>query len=176
VLPAAQGISPTDIAEKAGTTRTTVIAGRARYEQAGIDGLAERNRSGRPRRIDHHAIVAAALGPPPQKLGVIHWSSRPRAGALGIDRPTVAKAWREDGVHPGREGTFTFSTGAELVAEVLEVLGLHLAPAENAIVLCGHEKSQIPTVAPTAQALPMQPGKPVPPHPEAGPPRPRCPP
>lgn len=161
VLLAAQGISNTEIAQKVGTTRNTVIAWRARYDEAGIEGLADHDRSGRPRRTDHRAIVAATLTPPPKKLGVTHWSSRLLAGRLGIDHTTVAKAWREYGVHPWREGTFKFSTDPELVAKVVDVVGLYLAPPENAIVLCVDEKSQIQALERTAPGQPMQPGKPA---------------
>jgi len=161
VLLAAEGISNTEIAQKVGTTRNTVIVWRARYEQAGVKGLADRDRSGRPRRLDHRTIVAATLTPPPKKLGVTHWSSRLLAARLGIDHTTVAKAWREYGVHPWREGTFKFSTDPELVAKVVDVVGLYLAPPQNAIVLCVDEKSQIQALERTAPSLPMQPGKPA---------------
>jgi transposase len=161
VLLAADGVSNTEIAEKLGTTRTTVIAWRARYTAAGIEGLADLEKPGRPRRIDHRAIVAATLAPPPKTLGVTHWSSRLLAGRLGIDHSTVAKAWREYGVAPWREGTFKFSTDPELVAKVVDVVGLYLAPPANAIVLCVDEKSQIQALERTAPSLPMQPGKPA---------------
>jgi len=161
VLLAAEGISNTEIAQKVGTTRNTVIVWRARYEQAGVKGLADHDRSGRPRRLDHRAIVAATLTPPPKKLGVTHWSSRLLAARLGIDHTTVAKAWREYGVHPWREGTFKFSTDPELVAKVVDVVGLYLAPPQDAIVLCVDEKSQIQALERTAPSLPMQPGKPA---------------
>jgi transposase len=95
VLLAADGVSNTGIAEKLGSTRTTVIAWRACYTAAGIEGLFDLEKPGRPRWIDHRAIVAATLRPPPQRLGVTHWSSRLLAGRLGIDHPTVAKVWRE---------------------------------------------------------------------------------
>ncbi|MFF0945496.1 helix-turn-helix domain-containing protein [Kocuria sp. CPCC 205300] len=41
MLLAADGVSNTEIAEKVGAARTTVIAWRARYTEAGIEGLAE---------------------------------------------------------------------------------------------------------------------------------------
>ncbi len=160
-LLAADGISNTAIAEKVGVTRNTVIAWRARYEQAGVEGLADADRSGRPRRIDHRAIVAATLRPPPKKLGITHWSSRLLGSRLGLDHTTVAKAWREYGVHPWRSGTFKFSTDPELVAKVVDVVGLYLAPPANAVVLCVDEKSQIQALERTAPSLPMQPGKPA---------------
>ena len=97
VLLAAEGMSNTDIAEKAGTARTTVIAWRARYTEAALDGLAGQDQSGRPRRIDNRAIVAAMLRPPPRRLGVTHWSSRLLAGRLAS---TTAR-WRRAGGNTG---------------------------------------------------------------------------
>ena len=49
----------------------------------------------------------------------------------------------------------------ELVAKVTDVIGLYLAPPENAIVLCVDEKSQIQALDRTAPMLPMQPGLPA---------------
>ena len=62
---------------------------------------------------------------------------------------------RRDAVAPE---TFKFSTDPELVAKVVDVIGLYLAPPENAIVLCVDEKSQIQALDRTQKTLPMQPG------------------
>jgi hypothetical protein len=51
----------------------------------------------------------------------------------------VLKAWRSFGVTPWRIETFKFSTDPELVAKVVDVIGLYLAPPDNAIVLCVDE-------------------------------------
>ncbi|WP_422934367.1 IS630 family transposase [Sinomonas sp. P47F7] len=157
VLLAAEGISNTAIAERVGVTRTTVIGWRDRYAESGLDGLVDQQRPGRPRRVDHAQIVAATLAPPPKKYGVTHWSSRLLADRLGIGNATVARAWREYGVQPWRSGTFKFSTDPELVAKVTDVVGLYLAPPEDAVVLCVDEKSQIQALDRTAPMLPMQP-------------------
>jgi len=63
-------------------------------------------------------------------------------------------------VQPWRVETFKFSTDPQLVAKVTDVVGLYLAPPENAIVLCVDEKSQIQALDRTAPMLPMQPGCP----------------
>jgi transposase len=63
-------------------------------------------------------------------------------------------------VQPWRSQTFKFSTDPELVAKVTDVVGLYLAPPENAVVLCVDEKSQIQALDRTAPMLPMQPGLP----------------
>jgi transposase len=160
VLLAADGLSNVEIAQRVGVSRPTVTSWRARYVRSGIAGLADQARSGRPRTIDHRRIVAATLTAPPKKLGITHWSSRLLATHLKIGDATVARAWREYGVAPWRCETFKFSTDPELVAKVTDVVGLYLAPPENAIVLCVDEKSQIQALDRTAPMLPMQPGLP----------------
>jgi transposase len=47
-----------------------------------------------------------------------------------------------------------------LVAKVTDVVGLYLAPPENAVVLCVDQKSQIQALDRTAPILPLQPGLP----------------
>src|SRR4051794_35420720 len=163
VLLAADGVSNTAIADRVGVARQTVLSWRDRYQRSGLAGLEDQARSGRPRHIDHREIVAATLRPPPKKLAVTHWSSRLLAARLGIGNATVARAWRDYGVQPWRSETFKFSTDPELVAKVVDVVGLYLAPPENAIVLCVDEKSQIQASHDrdrTQKMLPMQPGFP----------------
>src|SRR5271166_6670741 len=160
VLLAADGMSNTEIAARTGVSRPTVIGWRARYEESGMVGLADRPRSGRPRELDHGEIVSATLIPPPAKLGVTHWSSRLLADHLRISFSAVAKAWREYGIQPWRAETFKFSTDPELVAKVTDVVGLYLDPPENAVVLCVDEKSQIQAMDRTAPMLPIQIGMP----------------
>jgi transposase len=137
-----------------------VISWRQRYERSGLRGLEDQPRSGRPRQIDHDRIISATLRPPPPSLGVTHWSSRLLASRLKVANTTVARAWRDYGVQPWRAQTFKFSTDPELVAKVTDVVGLYLAPPENAVVLCVDEKSQIQALDRTAPMLPMQPGLP----------------
>jgi transposase len=160
VLLAAEGVSNTEIAARVGVSRPTVIGWRSRYERSGMAGLDDEPRSGRPRSVNHEAIITATLMPPPTKLGVTHWSSRLLASHLKIGNATVARAWRDYGVQPWRAETFKFSTDPELVAKVTDVVGLYLAPPENAIVLCVDEKSQIQALDRTAPILPLQPGLP----------------
>lgn len=157
---AANGVANTAIAEQVGLSRPKVIGWRQRYERSGIKGLDDAGRSGRPRRIDHKMIVAETLKPPPKRLGVTHWSSRLLAERLKVGNATVARAWRDYGVQPWRSETFKFSTDPELVAKVTDVVGLYLAPPDNAIVLCVDEKSQIQALDRTQPMLPMQPGFP----------------
>jgi len=159
VLLAADGVSNTEIAQRVGVTRQTVVSRRASYARRGLDGLVDAPRSGRPRRIDHAAIVTETLKPPPKKLGVTHWSSRLLAARLKVSNTTIARAWRDYGVQPWRAETFKFSTDPGLVGKVTDVVGLYLAPPDNAIVLCVDEKSRIQALDRTQPVLPMQPGQ-----------------
>jgi transposase len=160
VLLAADGVSNTEIAARVGVSRPTVISWRNRYASSGIEGLADEQRAGRPRTVDRARILAATLAPPPKRLGVTHWSSRLLAAHLKVDASTVLRTWRHHRVQPLRAETFKFSTDPELVAKVTDVVGLYLAPPEDAIVLCVDEKSQIHALDRTQKMLPMQPGLP----------------
>jgi len=158
VLLAADGVSNTEIAERVGVSRPTVIGWRDRYATSGSGGLVDEQRSGRPRTVNRAEILAATLSPPPTRLGITHWSSRLLAEHLKVDASTVLRTWRHHRVQPWRAETFKFSTDPELVAKVTDVVGLYLHPPENAIVLSIDEKSQIQALDRTQKTLPMQPG------------------
>src|SRR5664280_1792656 len=100
VLLASEGRRNAEIAERVGVSRPTVNLWRLRYLEAGVAGLVDGDRSGRPKRVDERDIIAATLTPPPVRLGVTHW----------------------------RAETFKFSTDPDLVAKVTDVIGLYLAP------------------------------------------------
>ena len=160
VLAVADGAGTTGTAELVGVSRPTVIKWRDRFAELGIAGLDDEARSGRPKTIDDAAILAATLDPPPERLGVTHWSTRLLATQLGVGDATVARAWRRYCVKPWRRETFKFSTDPELEAKVRDVVGLYLDPPRNAIVLCVDEKSQIQALNRTAPILPVRPGLP----------------
>jgi len=56
--------------------------------------------------------------------------------------------------------TFKFSADPQLAAKITDIVGLYLAPPENAIVLCVDEKSQIQALDRSAPMLPMKAGAP----------------
>lgn len=160
VLTVAEGETTSGAARRLGLSRPTVIKWRDRFVTAGIGGLDDDPRSGRPKTVDDAAIIAATLDPPPDTLGVTHWSSRLLGRHLGIGDATVARAWRKYRVQPWRRETFKFSTDPELEAKVRDVVGLYLDPPEKAVVLCVDEKSQIQALDRTAPILPLRPGLP----------------
>jgi len=158
VLLSADGVAKQDIANLVAMSRPTVDKWRDRYARAGLAGLVDERRAGRPSRVDQSKIITATLTPPPKRLGVTHWSSRLLGQRLKMHHATIAAAWKDYGVRPWKAETFKFSTDPELEAKVTDVIGLYLAPPENAIVLCVDEKSQIQALNRTQKVLPMQPG------------------
>src|SRR4051794_12146230 len=160
VLAAAEGEGTSSISRRLGVSRPTVIQWRDRYAAAGLAGLDDAERSGRPKTVDDAAILAATLEPPADRLGVTHWSTRLLAHELKVGDATVARAWRRYGVQPWRRETFKFSTDPQLEAKVRDVVGLYLNPPAKAIVLCVDEKSQIQALDRTAPILPLRAGLP----------------
>jgi transposase len=160
VLAAADGEGTTAISEKLGISRPTVISWRDRFKAHGLAGLDDAPRSGRPKEVNDAEIVAKILEAPPKRLGVTHWSTRLLGDELGIAHATIGRAWQRYGVKPWQRQSFKFSTDPELVAKVTDVIGLYLAPPDNAVVLCVDEKSQIQALDRTAPILPLRPGLP----------------
>ena len=153
-------MSNAEIARRVGVSRPTVIGWRQRYLEAGMEGLADLDRPGRPAVIDEADVVVATLTKPPESLGVTHWSARLLADQLGISFASVARIWRKWDLQPWRVETFKFSTDPELDAKVRDVVGLYFAPPDKAVVLSIDEKSQVQALDRTAPILPLRPGLP----------------
>jgi transposase len=160
VLLADEGVGTNEIVHRVGVSKPTVIAWKRRFAEAGITGLDDRPKSGRPAVIDPVAIVLATLEAPPENLGVTHWSSRLLGKHLGISDFTVSTTWKKWGLQPWRVQTFKFSTDPELEAKIRDVVGLYLNPPDKAIVLCIDEKSQVQALDRTAPVLPLRLGMP----------------
>ena len=158
VLLAAEGVPNAEIARRVGVSRPTVVGWRHRYTDQGLAGLTDLDRPGRPVVIDEAEVVATTLTPPPESLGVTHWSARLLADQLGVSFASVARIWRKWKLQPWRTETFKFSTDPELEAKIRDVVGLYLAPPDNAIVLSIDEKSQVQALDRTAPILPLRPG------------------
>jgi transposase len=75
---------------RTGASKPTVIAWKLRYAAEGLGGLEGRPKRGRPHSTEDVAIVLATLEPPPERLGVTHWSPRLLAAELGVSNVKVA--------------------------------------------------------------------------------------
>jgi transposase len=161
VLRAGQGASNTQIASELGLSLPTVSMWRAQFARDGLAGLADRPRSGRPRRVDDETVqrvLAKTLEPPP--AGESHWSVRRLARETGLSNSTVHRIWRTHRLKPHRRRTFKYSRDPQLLAKIIEIVGLYLDPPEGALVLCVDEKTQVQALDRTQPILPLRPGLP----------------
>jgi transposase len=163
VLACAEGGSNTQVAERLGLSRETVRKWRARFAEYRLDGLGDQPRPGPPRRITDEqveALVARTLDQAPPK-GDTHWSTRSMAAAEGMSQSAVSRIWRAFGLKPHAVQTWKLSTDPQFVTKVRDVVGLYLAPPQDALVLAVDEKSQIQALDRTQPALPMMPTTPA---------------
>lgn len=161
VLRASEGASNTAIAEELDLSLPTVGLWRSQFARDGLEGLADRPRSGRPRTIDDDTVqrvLAKTLERPPG--GETHWSVRRLAKETGLAPSTVARIWKTHRLPPHRTRTFKYSRDPELAAKVIDIIGLYLNPPEGALVLCVDEKTQVQALNRTQPILPLRPGLP----------------
>jgi len=88
VLMAADGVANQVIAERLGTSRPSVLKWRARFEDAGMDGLEEAEGRGPKPTYGQdfvEQVIATALRPPAD--GSTHWSTRSLAKQVGLATP-----------------------------------------------------------------------------------------
>lgn len=141
LLLAAEGLSNTEIADKVGVSRPTVLVWRQRYVDGGIDGLSDLARPGRQPEASAPDVLRATLAQPRRRLGVTHWSSRVLGDELGVGRGTVVRAWHAYGVQPVRGG-YRFAVTPALAGRVAAVLALRIGPPESFAVLDVREPSR----------------------------------
>jgi transposase len=161
VLLAAQGVPPSQVAQRLGTTRPTVTLWRHRYQAGGLAAL-EKDAPGRGRRRSIptarvQAIVQATTQSRPK--GATHWSTRTMATAFGVSNATVARIWQAHGLQPHRVRPFKVSRDKRFTEKLTDVVGLYLNPAERALVFCVDEKSQIQALDRTQPGLPLKKGR-----------------
>lgn len=161
VLLLATQVSGVEVARQVGYTPVQVSRIRRRFAEAGIAGLEDQPRSGRPPLVTERQtarIVAMTLKPPPG--GLTHWSTRDLADRVGVSHTTVHRVWRAHALQPHRSETFKFSTDPEAETKIQDVVGLYLHPPTQAVVLSLDEKTQIQALSRTQPLLPMRPGLP----------------
>ena len=162
VLLAAVGAADKDIADKLNTDRRVAARWRARFLEAGLDGLLkDATRPGRPRTAREPAnveeVVRVTLNETP--AGATHWSTRTLAEHLGTNATAVARIWRDHGLKPHRVKTFKLSNDPHFIEKLEDIVGLYLDPPEHALVLSCDEKTQIQALDRTQPGLPLKRGR-----------------
>jgi transposase len=160
VLLCAEGLENQQVARKVRTSAFTVGKWRKRFAAARLDGLLDEPRPGAPRTITDDSVEAAVvktLETTPR--GATHWSTRQLAKAVGMSKSSVQRVWHAFGLKPHKTESFQLSNDPLLIEKVRDIVGLYLAPPDNALVLCVDEKSQIQALNRTQPLLPMRPGQ-----------------
>ena len=81
------------------------------------------------------------------------------AERMNISESTVGRIWRAHGLKPHRIGGFKLSNDKQFQAKLEDVVGLYMAPPENALVFSCDEKSQMQALDRTQPGLPIKPGR-----------------
>ena len=144
ILLCAEGLQSKEVGARLGVHEHTVGKWRRRFVKYRIEGLTDEYRPDRPRTVSDDqvaAVIERTLNSTPKDA--THWSIRSMAAATGLSHTTVRRIWAAFGLQPHRSKTFKLSTDPLFVDKVQDIVGLHMAPPNRAIVLCVDEKSQI---------------------------------
>ena len=163
ILSCAAGGTNGEVAERLGVGRQTVSKWRARFLAGRLEGLSDEPRPGRPRTISDgqvDALITKTLEEAPAN-GDSHWSTRSMAAQTGLNQTAVSRIWRAFGLKPHVVQSWKLSTDPQFVEKVRDVVGLYMAPPENALVLAVDEKSQIQALDRSAPILPLLPTTPA---------------
>jgi len=160
ILQLSEGMSPSEVATAQRISRKTVHGWRNRFEAEGVDGLLERARSGRPTVIDK-ATVDKVLFLTTKRIPqeATHWSIELMAQYADITPWQVRQIWKAADLRPHRLKTFKISNDPQFADKVIDIVGLYMAPPENAVVLSVDEKTQIQALDRTQPGLPLNPSR-----------------
>jgi len=162
VLRCAEGGTIGQAAADLGVSRDMVSKWRSRFLAGRLEGLSDEPRPGRPRLVTDdrvEQVITKTLEETPGQD--THWSTRSMARAMGLSQSSVSRIWRAFGLKPHAIETWKLSTDPQFVDKVRDVVGLYLAPPENALVLAVDEKSQMQAIDRTAPILPIMPTTPA---------------
>jgi transposase len=145
VLLAVDGMATRAIGRTVGCTTGTASKWRVRYAQKRLVGLEETGNRGAERKYTEATdkrILALLEAPPPE--GYARWTAPLLAKALGdVDVQYIGRFLRAHKIDLAARKSWCESNDPEFAAKAADIVGLYLAPPENAIVLCVDEKPSI---------------------------------
>jgi transposase len=145
ILLAAEGRSTRSIARAVGTMPRTVSTWRGRFAREGLVGLADRPRPGPAPKYGGETgqrILAVLENPPP--AGFARWTGLLIAAELGdVHEQQVWRFLRAQRIDLDGRKSWCESDDPDFAAKAADVVGLYIAPPENAIVICVDEKPSI---------------------------------
>ena len=145
VLLASAGMATRAIGRAVGCTTGTASKWRVRYAERRLAGLDETgNRGAEPKytAATDKRILALLDALPPD--GYVRWTGPLLSAALGdVDVQYVWRFLRAQKIDLSGRKSWCESTDPEFVAKAADVVGLYMAPPENALVICVDEKPSI---------------------------------
>jgi len=145
VLLAAEGWASRRIAREIGVMTGVVSVWRKRFAASGIKGLDDKPRPGaRPIYTGETDKRILAVLDQPVPKGQARWNGKLAAKALGdVDVNYVRRFLRKQKIDLAGRKSWCESKDPEFAAKAADVVGLYMAPPENAVVLCIDEKPSI---------------------------------
>jgi len=132
------------VAAELGVRPATVGRWRRRFAEAGLAGLSDRPRPGKPPSYPadlRERILRQLEKPAP--AGLASWDGTTLAHALGVSDDAVWRILRKQGIQLRRQRSWCVSTDPQFAAKAADIIGLYLSPPQNALVLCVDEKPSI---------------------------------
>lgn len=145
VLLAADGVSTREIGRRVGCTTGTASKWRVRYSEHRLAGLDETGNRGNAPKYDadttRRILRVLDLRPPD---GYGRWTGPLIAAALGdVDVQQVWRVLRAQKIDLAARKSWCESNDPEFAAKAADIVGLYMAPPENAIVISVDEKPSI---------------------------------
>jgi transposase len=145
ILLAEEGRSTRSIARMLGTMPRTVSHWRGRFARMGLAGLSNKVHPGPAPTYDAETarrILAVLDRDPP--AGFARWTGPLIAAELGdVHEQYIWRFLRTQKIDLSGRKSWCESNDPEFVAKAADVVGLYIAPPENAIVICVDEKPSI---------------------------------
>jgi transposase len=144
-LAAADGMASRAIGRTVGCTTGTASKWRVRYAERRLAGLDETgNRGAEPKYTAQTGKRILALLDRPPPAGHARWTGPLLAAALGdVDVQYIWRFLRAQKIDLAGRKSWCESDDPQFVAKAADVVGLYMAPPENAIVICVDEKPSI---------------------------------
>jgi transposase len=145
VLLAASGLGSRAVAREVGCTPGTASKWRIRFARDRMAGLSETGDRGAERKYGpaHDQRILAMLDQPPPD-GYANWTARLLSRELGdIHEQYIWRFLRAQKIDLSGRKSWCVSDDPDFVPKAAEIVGLYMAPPENAVVLSVDEKPSI---------------------------------
>jgi len=169
VLCASEGLKGSEIADRVGCSKPTVVKWRGRYARSGIEGLRDAPRPGPP--LTHGPatrallIAKACTRPPETPAGARQqrWTYEQLGEAVGMSASQAQVILARAEIKPQLSEYWIMSdfSRPEFEPRCAEICGLYVDPPENVLVVSIDEKTGIQAKAPTKPDTPPAEGKPA---------------